>query len=163
MSSSIARSPWQVVLASAALVVLGVAYATSALVAIAQTGDRLGITEALAEHQAIPGFDNASSPQALLEWFTLSATVFGVLAAVFIVMGVLLWQGAARPGVRLTAAITTLIALVGSIMPLMAGTEGDNAVAHESLAVQAGIHALAFIAILLLWAPSARSWFAERD
>ena len=161
MSSSLARAPWQVVLAASSLVVLGVSYAISSLLEIARFGDRLAIGNYLTEFQAISGFEAESASQ-VHEWMSLAALVFGVVAAVLIVLAVLLWQGVARPGVRVVATITVLIALIGSLIPLVAGASGGNAVAEEAIRVQAFIHAFTFIACVLLWMPSARTWIRER-
>ena len=160
MSNSLARSPWQVVLASGALIVLGVTYATSALIEISRSGDRLGIDAYLSEYQAISGFE-AESAAVVHEWMTLAAVVFSAVSAVFIILGILLWQGVARPGVRITATITTLIAFVGAFIPWAAAASGENAVAQEAILVQLVIHGAAFIAVLLLWMPAVRSWAKE--
>ena len=102
MSRSFARSPWQVVLASAAIIVLAVDYLMFALLHVAQYGDRTGVDAYLSEYQPIPSMGIGSSAE-LHEWLGLSATVFGVVAAVLFLLGMMLWQGVARPGVRITA------------------------------------------------------------
>lgn len=161
MATSLARAPWQVVLAASTLVVLGVAYAVSSLLEIARFGDRLAIENYLSEFQAISGFEAQSASQ-VHEWMSLAALVFGVVAAALIVLAVLLWQGVARPGVRVVATITVLIAFIGSLIPLFAGGSGGNVVAEEAIRVQVFIHGFTFIACLLLWMPSTRTWVKER-
>lgn len=161
MSTSLARAPWQVVLAASSLLVVGVTYAVSSLLEIARFGDRLALDSYLDEFQAISGF-GAESVSEVHEWMSLAALVFGVVAAVFVILAVLLWQGVARPGVRVAATITILIALLGSFAPLFAGGSGGNVVAEEAIRVQVFIHAFAFISCALLWMPSVRTWIRER-
>jgi hypothetical protein len=160
MSTSLARAPWQVVLAASSLLVVGVTYVVSSLLEIARFGDRLALESYLSDFQAVSGFE-AGSVSEVHEWMSLAALVFGVVAAVFIILAILLWQGAARPGVRVVATITILIALIGSFAPLLAGSDGTNVVAEEAIRVQVFIHFFAFIATALLWMPSMRTWIKE--
>ena len=161
MSTSLARAPWQVVLAASSLLVVGVTYVVSSLLEIARFGDRLALETYLGEFQAVTGFE-AGSVSEVHEWMSLAALVFGVVAAVFMILAVLLWQGVARPGVRVVATITILIALIGSFAPLLAGSDSANVVAEEAIRVQVFVHFFAFITTALLWMPSMRTWIKER-
>ena len=61
MSSSLARSPWQVVLASSTTIVLAVSYSIFALLMISQAGDRVGAGAHLSQFQAVASFDEIGS------------------------------------------------------------------------------------------------------
>ena len=161
MSSSLARSPWQVVLASSTTIVLAVSYSIFALLMISQAGDRVGADAHLSQFQAVASFDEIGSGADIHEWFALAATVFGVVATALFLLGVLLWQGVARPGVRLIATITTVISFVGALVPLLSGLGAENAVPVESLLVIVFVNLVAAIGCLLLWAPAVRVWIQE--
>ncbi len=105
------------------------------------------------------GIERASAE--LHEWLGLSATVFGVVAAVLFLLGILLWQGVARPGVRITATITTVISLIGAFIPLSSGLGATNAVVVEALLVTILVNLAAVIACLFLWMPAVRGWINE--
>jgi hypothetical protein len=160
-SSSSKENPWQVLMAGAGLLVLGVAYGVYALLMVAQSADRQGIDAHLAEYGAIRGFE-AESGLAVQGWLDLAAIVFGIVASVLILLGIGLWKGTARPGIRITATITTIIALIGSWLPLMSGRGEIDAVPEESLLVMMALHAVVVVLCLLLWMPSMKAWINER-
>ena len=154
------ENPWQVLMAGAGLIVLGVTYAVYSLLMVAQSGDRQGIDAHLDEYGAIQGFE-AESGLAVQEWLDLSAIVFGIVATVVLLLGIGLWKGTARPGIRITATITTLVAFIGSWMPLLTGGGGVHAVPEDSLKVIIALHAVVLVLCLLLWMPSMKSWIKE--
>jgi hypothetical protein len=158
--SAIAKAPWQVAFAACTAIVVGVSYAVSALLDIANAGDRGAIDERLAEYQALAGLGSASVSE-VHEWMALAATVFAVVSAVFLLLGILLWQGALRPGVRLTLTITSLIAFAGTFAPLAEGLNQVSAVREETLIFLMVVHAVSVVGALLLWSPSVKRWITE--
>jgi hypothetical protein len=158
--SSIAKAPWQVGFAACTTIVVGVAYAVGALRHIAYAGDRGAIDERLDEYQAVATLGSSSAAE-IYEWMALAASVFAVVAAVFVLLGILLWQGALRPGVRLTLTITALIAFAGTFFPLVEGFGEPSAVAEELLVFLLIVHAFALVGALLLWSPSVKGWINE--
>jgi len=154
------ENPWQVLMAGAGLVVLGVTYAVYSLLMVSQSGDRQGIDAHLSEFGAIKGFE-AESGLAVQDWLDLAAIVFGIVASVVILLGIGLLRGTARPGLRIGATITTLIAFIGSWIPLMSGSGEGDAVPEESLMVIVAVHAVVLILCLLLWMPSMKTWIRE--
>ena len=111
--SSIAKAPWQVAFSACSAIVAGIAYASNSLLQISHAGDFTSIDTRISEYQAVSGLESASSVD-VHEWMAFATSVFAVVATVFILLGILLWQGALRPGVRLTLTITALIAFIGS-------------------------------------------------
>ncbi len=160
-SSSSKENPWQVLMAGAGLLVLGVAYGVYALLMVAQSADRQGIDAHLAEYGAIRGFE-AESGLAVQGWLDLAAIVFGIVASVLILLGIGLLRGTARPGLRIGATITMIIAFIGSWIPLMSGRGEIDAVPEESLMVIVAVHAVVVVLCLLLWMPSMKAWINER-
>jgi hypothetical protein len=160
-SSSSKENPWQVLMAGAGLLVLGVTYAVYSLLMVAQSGDRQGIDAHLAEYGAIRGFE-AESGLAVQGWLDLAAIVFGIVASVLILLGIGLLRGTARPGLRIGATITMIIAFIGSWIPLMSGRGEIDAVPEESLMVIVAVHAVVLVLCLLLWMPSMKAWINER-
>lgn len=154
------ENPWQVLMAGAGLLVLGVTYAVYSLLMVAQSGDRQGIDAHLAEFGAIRGFE-AESALAVQDWLDLAAIVFGIVASVLILLGIGLLRGTARPGLRIGATITMIIAFIGSWLPLMSGSGEADAVPEESLMVIVAVHAVVLVLCLLLWMPSMKSWIRE--
>ena len=154
------ENPWQVLMAGAGLIVLGVTYTVYSLLMVSQSGDRMGLDAHLAEYGAIRGFE-AESALAVQDWLDLAAIVFGIVATVVILLGIGLWKGTARPGLRITATITTLIAFIGSWTPLLSGSGEMDAVPEESLMVIVAVHAVVFVLCLLLWMPSMKTWVNE--
>ena len=159
--STLAKAPWQVAFAATTAIVVGVAYGVSALLDIVYSGDRLAVDARLDEYQSVAGLEAASADE-IHEWMALSATVFAVVAAVFIILGVLLWQGVGRPGVRLTFTIAALVATVGSLVPLFLGTAKANAVTEDTVVFLLVVHVFALVGALLLWAKSVRGWVLEQ-
>ena len=155
--SAIAKAPWQVAFAACTSIVVGVSYAVSALLNIAYAGNRGALDGRLAEYQGIEGLESASAVQ-VHEWMALAASVFAVVATVFLLLGLLLWQGALRPGVRLTFTITVLVSFVGSFVPLLLSLQDQDAVTEAAHVFLIGVQAFAVVGALLLWSPSVRSW-----
>ncbi len=160
-SSSSKENPWQVLMAGAGLLMLGVTYAVYSLLMVAQSGDRQGIDAHLAEYGAIRGFE-AESGLAVQGWLDLAAIVFGIVASVLILLGIGLLRGTARPGLRIGATITMIIAFIGSWIPLMSGRGEIDAVPEESLMVIVAVHAVVLVLCLLLWMPSMKAWINAR-
>ena len=157
--SSIAKAPWQVAFSACAAIVAGIAYASSALIQISYSGDFAAIDTRLSEYQAVSGLESASSVD-VHEWMALATSVFAVVAAVFILLGILLWQGALRPGVRLTLTITALIAFVGSFIPLLSEGTG-SAVQEDAVLFMIVVQGAALVGALLLWTRPVKGWIAE--
>jgi len=157
--SSIAKAPWQVAFSACSAIVAGIAYAASSLIQIAYSGDFAAIDPRLGEYHAVSGLESASSVD-VHEWMALATSVFAVVAAVFILLGILLWQGALRPGVRLTLTITALVAFIGSFIPLLsAGTA--SAIQEDTVLFMIVVQGAALLGALLLWTRPVKTWIAE--
>ncbi|NQW72688.1 MAG: hypothetical protein HQ453_08150 [Actinobacteria bacterium] len=157
--SSITKAPWQVAFAACSAIVVGIAYASSALLHIAYSGDFAGIDSRISEYQSVSGFESASSVD-VHEWLALSTSIFTVVAAVFVLLGILLWQGALRPGVRLTLTITTLIAFIGTFIPLLSGG-ASSSIQEDTVLFMVVVQAVALVGALLLWSRPVKGWIAE--
>jgi hypothetical protein len=157
--SSIAKAPWQVAFAACSAIVAGIAYASSSLIQIAYSGDFAAIDPRMSEYQGVSGLESASNVE-VHEWMALATSVFAVVAAVFILLGILLWQGALRPGVRLTLTITTLIAFIGSFIPLLSGGT-SSAIQEDTVLFMVVVQAVALVGALLLWSHPVKAWIAE--
>ena len=158
--TALAKAPWQAVFAASSSLILGVSYGVSALLRVAYSGDRMAIETRLPEYQGVSGLESASAVE-IHEWLALSATVFAVVAALFVVLGVLVWQGVGRPGVRLTLTISALVAFIGSLVPLFMGMSGANAVTEDTVVFLLVVHGFALVGALLLWGRGARAWINE--
>jgi len=90
----------------------------------------------------------------------LATSVFAAVAAVFILLGILLWQGALRPGVRLTLTITALIAFIGSFIPLLSEGSG-SAIQEDTVLFMIVVQGAALVGALLLWSRPVKGWIAE--
>lgn len=157
MSNQVSRGPWQVGLAACAVFVSAAEYLTYALLRInsVSMGD-IGLR--MDEYQKTTTFAGMSANQ-IVEWQELAATVFGVVGVATLLMGILLWIGWMRPGVRITATITLLVSAAGSVAPLAGSIAGGFA--NTSALVGAFIQTLALVCVLLLWTPTATTWIKQ--
>ena len=157
--SSIAKAPWQVAFSACSAIVAGIAYASNSLLQISHAGDFASIDARISEYQAVSGLESASSVE-VHEWMAFATSVFAVVATVFILLGILLWQGALRPGVRLTLTITALIAFIGSVIPLLSEGTG-SAIQEDSVLFMVVVQGAALVGALLLWSHPVKAWIAE--
>jgi hypothetical protein len=157
--SSIAKAPWHVVFSACSAIVAGTSYDSSTSVQIAYSGNYAAIDTRISEYQAVAGLESASSVE-VHEWMALAASVFAVVASVLIPLGILLWQGALRPGVRLTLTITALSAFIGFFIPLLsAGTA--SAIQEDTVLFMVVVQGAALVGALLSWSRPVKGWIAE--
>ena len=157
--SSIAKAPWQVAFSACSAIVAGIAYASNSLLQISHAGDFASIDARISEYQAVSGLESASSVE-VHEWMAFATSVFAVVATVFILLGILLWQGALRPGVRLTLTITAVIAFIGSFIPLLSEGAG-SAIQEDTVLFMVLVQGAALVGALLLWSRPVKAWIAE--
>ena len=161
MATSVAENktmPWQPVFAGSALFAVAGIHFLTALTFLADLSDWQGIKATLPDWQSISERLAAATAEEIYEWLMLSVYVFGTLAVVFLVLGILMWRGQCRQGVRMTATIFVVISWLGALRLLMAtdgggtGTgQGANALFFLSLTV-------ALVAVITLWISAGARW-----
>lgn len=159
MSNQVSRGPWQVGLAACAVFVSAAEHLTYALlrinsVSMADIGLRMD------DYQKSTTFAGMSANQ-IVEWQELAATVFAVVGVATLLMGILLWIGWMRPGVRIAVTITLLVSASGSLVPLAGSIAGGEGVTGPSALVGTLIQTLALVCVLLLWTPTATTWVKQ--
>ena len=159
---SIARAPWQVVFTACALFVAATPNLYAALVHVSSTGDHAGIAANLGEWNNSQGWSDPTTND-VWEWLILSGTVFIALAAITLILGMLVWQGILRPGVRLTATIFTFISVLSALPPLLTTTEGANRNPEGSILLTGIIMVPALLGCLSLWFGAGKAWVAAKD
>ena len=159
---SIARAPWQVVFTACALFVAATPTLYSALVHVISTGDHAGIAANLGEWNNSQGWSDPTTND-VWEWLILSGTVFIALAAITLILGMLVWQGILRPGVRLTATIFTFISALSAVPPLLMSTEGANRQPEGTLLLGGIFMVPALLGCLSLWFGAGKAWVAAKD
>lgn len=160
---SIARAPWQVVFTACALFVAATPYLCSALVNVISTGDQAGIAANLGEWNNGQSLATATTND-VWEWLTLSGTVFLALAGITFILGILVWHGILRPGVRLTATIFTFISVLSPVLPLvLMSTEGANRYPEVTILLGGILIVPALLGCLSLWFGAGKAWVADKD
>ena len=97
MASSVVEAkgmPWQPAFAGWAHFAAAGIHVITSLTFIADLSDWQGIKATLPDWQAISERLAAATAEEIYEWLMLSAYVFGTLAVVFLVLGLLTWRGA---------------------------------------------------------------------
>lgn len=159
-SRELSSAPWQVVFTGAALFLVAGNYATAALNFLLDLSDWGGIKENLADWQGISDRLANATAFDIYHWLAYSAQVFTALAIVFLVLGLLLWRGVLRPGIRLTASLFAWISLIGSVIlvSIPDSASAGSGTSHDVLALV--INLLASIGCLSLWFGAPKTWVA---
>jgi hypothetical protein len=112
----------------------------------------------LADWQSI--FDGLAkaTPEDVYEWLLMSAYIFNIVGVVLLLLGILIWRGVSRHGVRLTATITLLISWLGALRQEFypdGGGPGSGVAANALIftSVTAGL-----IGVITLWFGGGARW-----
>ena len=159
---AIARAPWQVVFTACALFVAAMPYLFSALAHLSSVGDRGGIADNMTEWNNSQGMAMHTTND-VWEWMLMSGTVFLALAAITFMLGLLVWQGLLRPGVRLTATIFMAISVLGALPPLLGTTEGPNMHPEAQILTASLFMVPALLGCISLWFGAGKAWVAAQD
>ncbi|CAB5040703.1 MAG: hypothetical protein F2923_06095 [Actinobacteria bacterium] len=159
MTSPIRQAPWQVGLAIGATFTAATMYLVGTLVELAS------ISDSALETARIPTLDliDNGSEHTLIDVFVFderAAHVFGLVGVALLLLGIFLWVGAYRPGVRLILTITTGVSFVGSFIPLALASNPADGMSESAIAEALVIQGIAFVAALLLWIGAGRRWVA---
>ena len=77
-----------------------------------------------------------------------------------LILGLFLWAGAYRPGVRLTLTITTAVSFFGSFIPLVLSSDTASGMSESRIGLALVVQLVALIASLLMWFGAGRRWVA---
>ena len=145
--------PWQVTVSAVALFIGAVNCAAVALVNISRMGDRAGIKEALAEGNTQLGTTVAQG----FDHYYISMTVFSTMAVIYLVLGLLLWRGEHRHGVRMIGTIMALVNVIGLLFILVT-TGGSTFQQTSSLVVDLVVQIVILVGMIMLWEGGGRRW-----
>lgn len=157
--SAIRKAPWQVGLAVGATFVAAAGYLVEALAHLFLISDSALETARVPEVAHIDG----GREQTLIDVFNFDnrvAQVFALVGVVLLIMGLFLWVGAYRPGVRLILTITTAISFFGSFIPLVLSSDSASGMSQAKVGQGLFVQLVALIASLLLWFGAGRRWVA---
>ena len=105
--------------------------------------------------------DNSYASVLGLEQFDdLSARVFFAVGAGLLIMGVFLWVGAFRGGVRGILTVTLAVSFLGGLIPLLLAFDPLNGLDLAGLVEGEFNSLLALICVLLLWGKTGKKWVA---
>ena len=161
MASSVAEGksmPWQPAFAGSALFAVAGIHFITALTFIADLSDWQGIKATLPDWQAISERLAAATAEEIYEWLMLSAYVFGTLAVVFLVLGLLTWRGVARQGVRVTSTIFVVISWLGALRLVASADGGGTGTGAGPNAFFLLVLTVALVAMITLWISAGARW-----
>ena len=149
--SKTTASAWQPLFAASAIFVVAAVHLMTALTFLFSMGDWQGLKTNVADWQSIfDGLANAT-PEEVYEWLLSSAYIFTIVGVVLLLLGILIWRGVSRHGVRLTATITLVISWLGALRMELSpdgGGAGSGIAANALIfaSVTAGL-----IGVITLW------------
>ena len=159
--SSITKAPWQVGLAVAAAFVAAADYLGAAIthIALMAEGDGLeGERQATIVHRTHnQDFDSLLG---VAHFDELSSKVFILVGVVILIMGVFLWVGAFRGGVRGVLTVTLAVSFLGGLYPVFLSFDPLNGLDGAGLIENEFVNLVALIFVLLLWGGAGRKWVA---
>jgi len=144
--------PWQVTVSAVALFIGAVNCLVVALAAVSQMGDRLGIAASLAAGET----RNGATVTAVVNHFYISMTVFSIIGVVYLVLGLLLWRGEHRHGVRMIGTIMALVNLIGLIGVIV--TAGADGLPTSTLMADLLVQIIILVGMIMLWEGGGRRW-----
>jgi len=145
--------PWQVTVSAVALFIGAVNCCAVALANISRMGDRAGIQEAIDEGSTQLGKTVAEG----FDHYYISMTVFSTMGVIYLILGLLLWRGEHRHGVRMIGTIMAAVNVVGLIGMLVA-TGGDPFQQTSSLVVHLVVQIVILVGMVMLWEGGGRRW-----
>ncbi|CAB4899411.1 unannotated protein [freshwater metagenome] len=157
--SSILKAPWQVGLAVGATFLVAAEYieeALSHLFTLTGSDTLLQANEAAVAHR-YPAYD---SVLAFEKFEHLSAETFFVVGIAVLLMGIFLWVGAFRVGVRGILTVTMVVTFAGSLFTVIRSFETENGIDVVGIFEVQLINTVALILVLLLWGKAGKKWVA---
>jgi len=157
--SGILKAPWQVGLAVAATFLVAADYIGQALIHLALISEndsleqarQAGIVHMVHEYDSVLGVFMIDD---------ISARVFFAVGAGLLIMGVFLWVGAFRGGVRGILTVPLVVSLLRGIIPLALSFDPANGLDLPGLVEAEFNNVIALIAALLLWGKAGKKWVA---
>ena len=148
--------PWQVTVSAVALLIGAANSLVVALADVSQMGDRLGIAASLQAGNT----RNGASVEAVINHHYISMTVFSMIGVVYLVLGLLLWRGEHRHGVRMIGTIMALVNVIGLIG--LIATTGSSAFQQTStLFADLLVQVIILVGLIMLWEGGGRRWEHE--
>ena len=155
--SSILKAPWQVGLAVGATFLVAAEYieeALSELFTLSASDTLEQVKQAAIAHQ-YPAYDSVLG----FEEFELAmAETFFLVGVAVLLMGIFLWVGAFRGGVRGILTVTMVINFAGTLRPLINSFDAANGLSVVSIVESQFINLIALIFVLLLWGKAGKKW-----
>jgi hypothetical protein len=159
--SSITKAPWQVGLAVAAAFVAAADYLGQALAHITLMAESDGLEHdrqaAIAHMTHNHDYDSVLGVQ---HFDDLSSRVFILVGVVILILGVFLWVGAFRGGVRGVLTVTLAVSFLGGLYPLFLSFDPASGLDAAGLVEAEFVNLVALIFALLLWGGAGRKWVA---
>ena len=148
--------PWQVTVSAVALLIGAVNCTAVALSNISRMGDRAGIKAAIEEGDTLLGTTVAEG----FDHYYISMTVFATLGLIYLVLGLLLWRGEHRHGVRMIGTIMAAVNVIG-LTGMLVATGGSAFQQTSSLVVHLVVQIVILIGMIMLWEGGGRRWEHE--
>ena len=148
--------PWQVTVSAVALLIGAANCLVIALAEVSQMGDRAGIAATLEAGNTRTGV----TVEELFNHHYIRMTVFAMIGVVYLVLGLLLWRGEHRHGVRMIGTIMAVVNMAGLIW-LIASTGGSAFQQTGSLFVDLVVQVIILVGMIMLWEGGGRRWEHE--
>jgi len=157
--SAIRKAPWQVGLAVGATITAAAGYLVDALAHLFEISDGALETARVDSVAHIDGGREHNLVDVALFDVRL-AQVFALVGVVLLILGVFLWVGAYRPGIRLILTITLAVSFFGSFIPLTLSTDSASGISEAQVGLAVVVQLVALISAVLLWFGAGRRWVA---
>jgi len=158
MTTDSKTTPWQPVFAASTILVVAAVHIMTALTFLFDMGDWQGIKATLPDWQSISEALKNATAEEIYEWLLMSAYIFTILGVVFLLLGVLIWRGTSRHGVRLIATITLAISWLGGLrLEFAPDGGGAGSGASSNILILASI-TVALIGVITLWFGNGARW-----
>ena len=157
--SAILKAPWQVGLAVAATFLVAATYIQDALIHMFMLSGSESLLEVREAALALrwPKYDSVLK---FAEFQSVAIEAYFLAGIAVLLMGIFLWVGAFRGGVRGILTITLIMTFVGSLFPLILSFDPAAGVETVGVIVSLIITVVALVLILLLWGKAGKKWVA---
>ena len=155
--SSILKAPWQVGLAVAATFLVAATYIQDALIHMFMLSGSESLLQVREAALALrwPKYDSVLK---FAEFQSVAIEAYFLAGIAVLLMGIFLWVGAFRGGVRGILTVTLIMTFVGSLFPLILSFDAAAGVETAGVIVSLIITVVALVLSLLLWGKAGKKW-----
>ena len=157
--SAILKAPWQVGLAVAATFLVAATYIQDALIHMFMLSGSESLLEVREAALALrwPKYDSVLK---FAEFQSVAIEAYFLAGIAVLLMGIFLWVGAFRGGVRGILTVTMIVTFAGSLFTVIRSFDIQNGIDVVGMIEILVISTVALILVLLLWGKAGKKWVA---